>query len=451
VTDPYTHGAAPVAEPPSSIAGRLAHLGPSLIVAGSVVGSGELLLTSGLGATAGFVLLWWVLVSCWSKSIVQAELARYVLCSGDTYLRALNRLPGRLRGPRGPIAWPLCLSMIAMVPGLMGLGGVLGGTGQSISLLFPAIDSRVSGALVAVLTMTLLGSGSYRRLERTMLALVVSFTATTLLCAILMQTTAHRMDLGDLVSGFSLRFPVELAVLALAMYGYTGVNAAEISAYTYWCVEKGYPAFVGAERADPSWVGRARGWIRVLQTDVWVTLAILTCATIPFYLLGAGVLHPIGARPEGLDTIRVLSSMFTETLGPWSLWVFGVGAFCILFSTMLSAVGAGARFLPDYAVELGFVSRAAVRRDLWIRVYVLLVPVIAFALYLWVQQPILLVTIGAVTQALLLPVQSGATLWLHRHHLDPRVRPARGVRIALWATFCFQLAMAALLIRITIW
>ena len=39
-------------------------------------------------------------LSCWSKSIVQAELTRYVVVSGDTYIRALNRIPGRLPGPK---------------------------------------------------------------------------------------------------------------------------------------------------------------------------------------------------------------------------------------------------------------------------------------------------------------------------------------------------------------
>ena len=449
-SDPYTHGARPVAEPPSSFAGRLAHLGPSLIVSGSIVGSGELLLTSGLGAAAGFTLLWWVLVSCWSKSIVQAELGRYIICSGDTYLRALNRLPGRLPGPRGSVAWPIWLGIVSFIPGVMGLGGIVGGAGQALSLLVPAIDSNVATAFAALLTMALLGSGSYRRLERAMLVLVVGFTITTLVCAILMQGTELRMELDDLATGFSFSFPAGLAVLALAMYGYTGVNAPEISAYTYWCVEKGYPSFIGPDRQHASWPARARGWIRVLQTDVWATLVILTCATVPFYVLGAGVLHPTGARPTGLETLRVLSGMFTGTLGGWSLWLFGVGAFFILFSTLLSAIGAGARFVPEYAIELGFVRRAEVRREKWIQVYVLVVPILAFALYVAVQQPILLVTIGAVTAALLLPVQSGATLWLHRHHLDPRMLPSAGVRMALWATFLFQLAMAVALIGFTI-
>ena len=59
-----------------------------LIVSASIVGSGEIILTASLGAAVGFGMLWWVAVSCWSKSIVQAELTRYVVVSGDTYIRA---------------------------------------------------------------------------------------------------------------------------------------------------------------------------------------------------------------------------------------------------------------------------------------------------------------------------------------------------------------------------
>ncbi len=71
--DPYTirHGEAH--PPPKNLWGRLKYLGPSVIVSGSVVGSGELILTSRLGAMAGFALLWWMLVSCWSKSLVHAS------------------------------------------------------------------------------------------------------------------------------------------------------------------------------------------------------------------------------------------------------------------------------------------------------------------------------------------------------------------------------------------
>jgi len=245
-------------------------------------------------------------------------------------------------------------------------------------------------------------------------------------------------------------FPLEYAALAIAMYGFTGVNGGEITAYTYWCVEKGYPRYIGRNEANDQWVSRAKGWIKVLHADVWTTLIILTIATIPFYILGAGILHPTGARPEGLETIRALSGMFTQTLGDWSLIVFGFGAFCILFSTTLSGVGAGGRVFPDYVVEFGFIGRSKIRRTLWTRGYVIVIPILAFLLYLFFSRPLLLVTISAFFAAITLPIQSGAAIWLQSRHMDERVKPGLAMRLALKATFVFQLLMAGFVLWFTL-
>lgn len=449
--DPYTTRDAAERPPPATVAARLRQLGPSVVIAGSIVGSGELILTSSLGAAAGFVLLWWLLVCCWSKSIVQAELARYIVASGDTYLRAMNRIPGRLPGPRTPVSWTLWFSLLAFIPGLVGMGGILGATGQSLELVFPSVDSRWFALLTAIAASAILYSGSYRRLEWTMLALVACFTVATLAAAVAMQFTEYRIGAGDLAAGFGFDLPAEYLVLALAVYGATGVNSAEISTYTYWCIEKGYPSFVGGRRDDPSWPARARGWIRLLQTDVWITLAILTCATLPFYLLGAGVLHAAGQEPQGLETVRVLSAMFTDTFGGWSLWLFGGAAFCILSSSVIAGFGGISRFVPDYLVEFGLLERGRLEtRRRWTRVVGGLLPLVSFLVYLRLPNPVSLLTIGALAAAVMLPVQSGATLWLHAHCLDARLHPARPAQWLLWLTFLFQTGMAGLVLHFAV-
>ena len=75
------------------------------------------------------------------------------------------------------------------------------------------------------------------------------------------------------------------------------------------------------------------------------------------YFLGAGVLHRLEVLPQGAETIHVLSGMYTKTFGPWSYWLFSFGAFCILFSTVLSGIGAGSRSFPDLIVTFGFIDR----------------------------------------------------------------------------------------------
>lgn len=448
--DPYTvrHGESHA--PPVTFKGRLKYLGPSLIVTGAVIGSGELVLTTSLGAVAGWALLWWLLLSCWCKSLVQAEMARYTIISGDTYLRAINRIPGRLWG----VSWPIWLGLLAFIPGTMGLGGIMGGAGQSMAFLASlgdfTIDATLCTGIVAAVVALILSTGSYRWLERSMLPLVITFTVATLICSVAMQFTEFQTTAEDVVVGMTPDFAVfvAFAALALAAYGYTGTTSGDISAYTYWCIEKGYPSYVGSDRSDPDWESHARGWMRVLHTDVWLALLIVTCATIPYYILGAGVLNTMGITPEGNDaTISALSNIFTQTLGPWAVWIFSIGAFFILFSTVLSGVGAGGRQIPDYFIEMGFMDRANLRlRLLIIRWYLALLPLIGFLIYLFIPNFVVLIMIGGLTSAIFLPIQSGATIWLQATNMDPRIRPRAVTRYGLWAIFLFELVMAGFVV-----
>jgi len=283
------------------------------------------------------------------------------------------------------------------------------------------------------------------------LVLVAFFTVATLAAFLAMQFTEYRVSWPDLAQGLTFHFPTEYLLLALAVYGATGVNSAELSTYTYWCIEKGYPGYVGTDPGDPDRVTRARGWLRVLQTDVWVTLGILTCATLPFYLLGAGVLHSRGERPQGLDTVLTLSNMFTHTLGPGALWLFGGAAFCILLSSAIAGFGGIARILPDFLVEFGWLRRANLHaRRAWIRGYGTLAPLVSCLLYFLAPQPLLLLSIGALSGALLLPIQSGATLWLQARCLETKLRPTRLAQSLLWLIFMLQAGLALLLVLYTL-
>jgi len=445
--DLYTQPADAVETAPEHWLQRLKFLGPGIIISASIVGSGEIILTASLGAAVGVSMLWWVILSCWSKSIVQASLARYIVLSGDTYLRALNRIPGRLPGPRGKVSWPVIIGLIAFLPAFTGLGGLIGGAGQALLLLFPAFPDLPVVACLAVIIAMLLRSGRYQHLERIMLLLVFIFTLLTVTCLALMQSTAYAVHWQDITQGFEFEFSYPYAVLALAAYGYTGVNSGEISSYTYWCIEKGYPGKIGINDGSEQWVKRAKGWLGIMHLDVWITLALLTCATIPFYFLGAGILHALGEVPSGQQTIVVLSQMFTETMGPWSVWIFAVGAFCILFSSCVAGVAAGGRYIPDYLIELGFLARHRldIRRSI-IRYYGLTVPFIGLLLYAGFQRPVLMVSIAACFGALMLPIQCGITIYLQKARLPKILLPSKITQAFLYLTFIFQVVMAGLVL-----
>ena len=80
--DPYTLTADGIKEPPVGWRASFRYLGPGLILSASIVGSGELIATTTLGAQVGFVLLWLVIVSTLVKVAVQVELARWTIATG---------------------------------------------------------------------------------------------------------------------------------------------------------------------------------------------------------------------------------------------------------------------------------------------------------------------------------------------------------------------------------
>lgn len=57
VADPYQLHAEAVADPPNTFLSILRRIGPGLILASAIVGSGELIATTVLGAENGYTLL----------------------------------------------------------------------------------------------------------------------------------------------------------------------------------------------------------------------------------------------------------------------------------------------------------------------------------------------------------------------------------------------------------
>ena len=440
--DPYSRRPEDAREPPVGLRATLKYLGPGLILVGSVVGSGEIILTTTLGATVGFAMLWWILFSCWSKSIIQAELGRYSISSGETALQAFNRVPGGLCLGGRRLSWVVLLWLFALVPGHLIGGGIYGGVGQAVHMALPALASKWWTILFAFVAVVLVLSGSYRVLERLLTVMVVLFTMITMACAVLLQFTEYALTWADLGTGLRLDFPAFAIGAAIAAYGATGVTAAEATVYTYWCTEKGYGRFAGPRSQEDSWARRARGWIRVMQTDVALTLVVLTMATVPFYVLGASVLNRLGQKPDGLQTLEILSSMYTETLGEWAYWLFMAGALFVLFSTVVSGLEGSARVFADAAAVLGFIDGGDYSARLCLtRIYTVVSPVLMAMTYFFIQNPVWMLTVGGICFASLSPVIAGSTVYLRYRHTDRRLAPGWRSDVVLWVCFVAMLGM----------
>ena len=117
----------------------------------------------------------------------------------------------------------------------------------------------------------------------------------------------------------------------------------ELVYYPYWCLEKAYAKWTGPADDSQAWVDRAKGWIGVMQLDCYIALAIYTTTTIAFYFLGAAILHSKGLDPKGMDLVRTLSTVYTETVGPCAYFIFVGSALLALFSTLFVTIASYSR------------------------------------------------------------------------------------------------------------
>ena len=321
-----------------------------MVLAASIVGSGELIATTTLGAQVGFAALWIILVSCAIKPVVQGELGRYTIATGHTGLEGFNRVPGPRLGRE-----------------LAGVG--LGDHGAADDAAGRR-DVRRRGAGAATCSCRRSRStcgwpsawrspsrscvgGGYKRIEKLALVKVgLLFTADRLRRGRAAAAGPAPSPRPISPRGLSFQLPAAGLATAIAVFGITGVGATELVQYPYWCVEKGYARYVGPRDGTPAWVARARGWLRVMHLDILCSLVIYTLATVAFYLLGAGILNRSGLVPAQRDMIQVLSRLYTQTLGDWALWLFYAGAVITLYGTIFASTAAHSRLFAD-AVRVG--------------------------------------------------------------------------------------------------
>ena len=472
-----------------------------MIIAGSIVGSGELILTTKTGAEAGFWLLWLIIIGCVIKVSTQIEFARHTITWGDTPLKALNAIPG----PRLRVNWLLWYWTFMTILVVFQQGGILGGVGQTLAISCPLtasgaeynqlqdslvkirIDLKVLqgqgqndpnvadlernitqlaaqvgqrqepadpylwALILAVVTSILLYVGRYGLIQVVSTALVATFTLVTVLTVVVLQMRDDWAVRGpELLHGLSFHLPpVDPGAsshpmrTAFGAFGIIGIGAAELIMYPYWCLEKGYARYTGPRDGTAGWLTRARGWLHVLHIDAWTSMVVYTFATLAFYVLGAAVLGRIGLIPEGRDMVRTLSVMYIPVFGPWGNVIFLAGAFAVLYSTLFVAAAGNARMVADALGLYGLTDGSEAGRVKWTRRISAVWPLVALLLYAFVRAPSAMIVTCGIAQSIMLPLLGAAALYFRYRRSDPDLRPGRLWDAMLWIAFVAFLVVGA--------
>lgn len=472
--------------PPTTLGGTFLRIGPGLILAGAIVGSGELIATTKVGAEAGFWLLWLIILGCVLKVFTQVEFGRHTITWGETSLQALDTVPG----PRYRVNWLLWYWFAVVVLIISQNGGIVGGVGQALTIIQPLtgegaqhnalhdalaqarvelalaggadatvtatieqlsgqiaalsdpLDVTLWAAVLAVVTSFIMYFGRYQVIQFGATLFVGAFTVVTIVTVFMLQATDWAVGGDEIAQGLSFSLPpVEPASglnplgTALAAFGMIGLSAGELIMYPYWCLEKGYARFAGPRDVTPQWTERAKGWMRVMRFDAWFSMGVYTFSTVAFYLLGAAVLGRSGLNPEGSTLIRTLSEMYVPVFGSWAQTVFLIGAIAVLYSTYFVFAAGFSRIGADAFILLGLMRDTDEGRARAIRWTGVALPLLALVAWLFVQAPVAMVLAAGLGQATMMPMLGGAALYFRYKRLDPRVGPGKLWDLFLWASF----------------
>jgi len=292
-----------------------------------------------------------------------------------------------------------------------------------------------AGSCVAMLLV-----GRYALVQWASTFMVVAFSICNVIAVAALQWTSFAISPAEFGHGLSFRIPEGQFLTAFGAFAITGVGAAEIIFYPIWCLEKGYAQFVGPRDGSAAWTARALGWMRVMRVDAWLSMAIYTVATAAFYLLGAAILHRQHLVVTNQTLVTNLSKIYEATFGAWGAWIFIVGAFMVLYSTLFVSLASNSRLFADVTGLLGvFRTREAATHQRITRAAIVGIAFFILSLYITWGEPIYLVTVGAVAQGVMLPFLGLAAV-MFRRRVPPALRPGALWTMFLWISF---FAMAA--------
>lgn len=426
--------------PPQTFRQRFKYLGPGFILSAAIVGSGELVATTALGAKAGFVTFWVVLLSCFMKVALQLEFGKNAIYTGVPTMQSLNQLEGKKFGKAHWTIW-LWLSLQGLK--LLQVGGIVGGVAIVLNMSFPFLSTNIWAITASIITAVLVYRGFYKSVERGALIMIVLFTAAILFSLIALQYTSYMISWSQFSSGLTFSLPPAVVGVAIGAFGITGVGGDEIMFYNYWCIEKGYATYTGKNDGSPAWIARAKGWIKVMYLDAVCSMIVYTLVTAAFYLLGAALLYQKGGLPEGYAMVETLSRLFTDTLGPWAKVMFSIGAFFVLYSTLFSATASWARIFGDAFGQIGWVQfddEASRKKVIGILSWAF--PLIWCVLFLVIQMPVAMILLGGVATSILLLI----VIWIaivFRYKILPRsLIPSRLYDFFFWVSVLSILAVS---------
>ena len=438
---------------------RLRHLvGPSAVMLGASLGSGETLFWPGLVVDSDWGLYWVFWVTVLTQFFINTELQRWTLATGESIFRAFERIhafvpAALLVGGLVSLGWPGWAATAAQVGATA--FGLDGWKPLGIGLM---VLIWLSYQLSAVL---------YEVVERAQFVLVVVSLVGAAALVVVVGSIGELsgMPAGAMsVGSFSGNRDVAVLLGGIAFAGAGGyLNLSQ----SLWVREKGYGMgryqgrlrnpFIDEEsepihrdgftfRPTELNLRRWRAWWRVVQAEHLVTFAVglLTAATLLMTVASdvAG-----GADATGL---ALWLQVVVPQLGGVGTTLVYVVLFVALFTTEYAIVESFVRNSADVIYELYGREAGWDQSNIFLALLTAFVAWGIAIILLPFDEPFFLLVVGAAMSGVIMWPYTVMTLLLNTTRLPPHLRPGWGRILAMWWSSSFIGYFSVLLIGRTV-
>ncbi|MCQ1539239.1 divalent metal cation transporter [Methanocalculus taiwanensis] len=249
------------------LAERFFFLGPVFILALEVSGESGLVEIINAGLHTGYGLLWVFAVALIYKYAFAYGIARYTLSTGKTIFSGLRSIPG-------PRNWEVTFITIIYILEMLAYGGFLIIAAHFLYYLLPfEIPIQVIAIATLALILFILWKGSYERLERVIIGMMI-----LLFIGILFSLLALHVPVTEVAAGLIPHLDPHYYIEIMALLGAVGAGL-NLLLYSVWLHEKtgGKPCITDLPEK-----------MRIVKTDLLIGFGLIGLMSFVFLAIGAG-------------------------------------------------------------------------------------------------------------------------------------------------------------------
>jgi hypothetical protein len=424
-------------------------LGPSVILAGIGVGSGEYIIWPFIAANVGIAMLWAAIVGVTLQFFLNMEIERYTLATGETAVVGF----ARYWKPFGIVfcilavvpfifpGWATSAVTIASFLGLLGEGAI------------PYVTIIVLLAMGIALTVSPVVYNTIEKAEFFKVGLTIVFLLIAIF-AVLLPRPGTLADVGSVVTNFGTIQTSDVVTISVLLGGivFAGAGGAINLVQSNYIRDKGFgmgyyiprivSPFTGEEVAEPATgsmmrqdeanLERWRGWWRVANIEHFITFwAICIFSISIFSLVAYATVYGKGlAEAADFTFIQAEGEALKNIVGGWFgslFWIFGTLS---LLLTALAIIDNISRLVADALKTIYLTdSRISESRIYFIVVWTMLAIGIAILLA-GLDTPLFLLILSSVLNGFVMIVYIAMLLVLNPRALPEAIK-LKGLRLGI--------------------